>query len=170
MRELSLARFTTVDPIRDGTNWHVYCNGDAVNFVDLWGLEAGDRDLKNSNSFYQILDELSDMTYSTFNLDFGRDFTQYAYQAFSNGNYVQSLAYEVDAAAEIAFDLFFAGIGASYVGGAVSGIETAISTGSITAGCINAQIEINKNIESLKNMTYNAFNTAKTGFSNFLLH
>ncbi len=29
-----LARFTTVDPIRDGTNWLVYCNGDAVNFVD----------------------------------------------------------------------------------------------------------------------------------------
>ena len=31
-----LARFTTVDPIRDGTNWLVYCNGDAVNFVDLF--------------------------------------------------------------------------------------------------------------------------------------
>ena len=38
-----LARFTTVDPIRDGTNWLVYCNGDAVNFVDLWGLSATDR-------------------------------------------------------------------------------------------------------------------------------
>ena len=38
-----LARFTTVDPIRDGTNWLVYCNGDAVNFVDLWGLVATDR-------------------------------------------------------------------------------------------------------------------------------
>ena len=35
-----LARFTTVDPIRDGTNWLVYCNGDAVNFVDLWGLQC----------------------------------------------------------------------------------------------------------------------------------
>lgn len=33
-------RFTTQDPIRDGANWFVYCNGDPVNFVDLWGLEV----------------------------------------------------------------------------------------------------------------------------------
>lgn len=36
-------RFTTQDPIRDGSNWFVYCNGDPVNFVDLLGLEAGDK-------------------------------------------------------------------------------------------------------------------------------
>ena len=34
------ARFTTSDPIRDGSNWFSYCNGDPVNFVDLWGLCA----------------------------------------------------------------------------------------------------------------------------------
>ena len=33
------ARFTTIDPIRDGNNWFAYCNNDPVNFVDLWGLE-----------------------------------------------------------------------------------------------------------------------------------
>ncbi len=32
------SRFTTQDPIRDGENWFAYCNGDPVNFVDLWGL------------------------------------------------------------------------------------------------------------------------------------
>ena len=32
------ARFTTTDPIRDSQNWFTYCNGDPVNFVDLWGL------------------------------------------------------------------------------------------------------------------------------------
>ena len=32
------SRFTTLDPIRDGTNWFSYCNGDPVNFVDLLGL------------------------------------------------------------------------------------------------------------------------------------
>ena len=36
----AVSRFTTVDPIRDGTNWFVYCDGDSVNFVDLWGYEA----------------------------------------------------------------------------------------------------------------------------------
>ncbi len=35
----SLARFTTVDPIRDGSNWYAYCAGDPVNFVDKWGLK-----------------------------------------------------------------------------------------------------------------------------------
>ena len=32
------ARFTTVDPIRDGKNWFAYVNNDPVNFIDLWGL------------------------------------------------------------------------------------------------------------------------------------
>ena len=36
----SLARFTTVDPIRDGSNWYAYCNADPVNYVDAWGLDA----------------------------------------------------------------------------------------------------------------------------------
>ena len=33
------ARFTTVDPIRDGANWFAYVNNDPVNFIDLLGLE-----------------------------------------------------------------------------------------------------------------------------------
>jgi RHS repeat-associated protein len=33
------ARFTTVDPVRDGANWFAYVNNDPVNYVDLWGLE-----------------------------------------------------------------------------------------------------------------------------------
>ena len=33
-----VARFTTVDPIRDGENWLTYCKNDSVNHVDLWGV------------------------------------------------------------------------------------------------------------------------------------
>jgi len=33
------ARFTTLDPIRDGNNWFAYVNNDPVNWVDLWGLD-----------------------------------------------------------------------------------------------------------------------------------
>src|SRR5574344_1350229 len=36
------ARFTTIDPIRDGNNWFAYCNNEPVNFLDAWGLKAGD--------------------------------------------------------------------------------------------------------------------------------
>jgi RHS repeat-associated protein len=32
------ARFTTVDPIRDGNNWFLYVNNDPVNYIDMWGL------------------------------------------------------------------------------------------------------------------------------------
>ena len=35
-----IARFTTVDPIRDGRNWFCYVVNDPVNYVDLWGLEC----------------------------------------------------------------------------------------------------------------------------------
>jgi RHS repeat-associated protein len=35
-----LARFTTVDPVRDGTNWFAYVNNDPVNWVDPWGLKS----------------------------------------------------------------------------------------------------------------------------------
>ncbi|GHV78201.1 hypothetical protein AGMMS49942_30220 [Spirochaetia bacterium] len=38
-----VARFTTVDPIRDGTNWFAYVNNDPANWLDLWGLSASDK-------------------------------------------------------------------------------------------------------------------------------
>jgi len=34
------ARFTTVDPIRDGNNWFLYVNNDPVNYIDIWGLQG----------------------------------------------------------------------------------------------------------------------------------
>ena len=37
------ARFTTVDPIRDGSNWFSYVVNDPVNYVDPFGLTASDR-------------------------------------------------------------------------------------------------------------------------------
>jgi len=42
-----MARFVSVDPIRDGANWYNYCNSDPVNFVDLWGLSARDKYMKD---------------------------------------------------------------------------------------------------------------------------
>ena len=40
------ARFTTVDPIRDGRNWYCYVVNDPVNYVDLWGLCGSDGNVK----------------------------------------------------------------------------------------------------------------------------
>jgi RHS repeat-associated protein len=36
------ARFTTLDPVRDGSNWFAYVNNDPVNWKDPWGLSASD--------------------------------------------------------------------------------------------------------------------------------
>ena len=37
-----IARFTSIDPIRDGRNWYCYVVNDPVNYVDLWGLCGSD--------------------------------------------------------------------------------------------------------------------------------
>jgi len=48
------ARFTTVDPIRDGNNWYAYVNNDLVNWVDLWGLKTVDLKDDNLNKFMNL--------------------------------------------------------------------------------------------------------------------
>jgi RHS repeat-associated protein len=45
------ARFTTVDPVRDGSNWFAYVNNDPVNYVDLWGLKANDKNANTSTAY-----------------------------------------------------------------------------------------------------------------------
>jgi len=44
------ARFSTIDPIRDGSNWFAYCNNEPVNFRDLWGLSASDNAIYYDNN------------------------------------------------------------------------------------------------------------------------
>ena len=36
-----LGRFTTIDPIKDGHNWYVYCNNNPIISIDPFGLKAG---------------------------------------------------------------------------------------------------------------------------------
>lgn len=43
-----MARFVSVDPIRDGVNWYNYCNSDQIT-VDLWGLADVVPILKSGN-------------------------------------------------------------------------------------------------------------------------
>ena len=46
------ARFTTVDPIRDGRNWYSYVVNDPVNYVDLWGLSEVIIGVSTSDDFW----------------------------------------------------------------------------------------------------------------------
>jgi RHS repeat-associated protein len=46
-----VARFTSIDPIRDGSNWYAYVNNDPVNWVDPWGLSASDKKTKSSTAY-----------------------------------------------------------------------------------------------------------------------
>jgi RHS repeat-associated protein len=52
------ARFTTVDPIRDGNNWFAYVNNDPVNWVDPAGLEG--KITNNSNETILVKTEHED--------------------------------------------------------------------------------------------------------------
>ena len=70
------ARFTTVDPIRDGNNWFTYCNDDPVNFVDLWGLEASDIVAKET---LVVILRKNDGYSDSFNSD------RYIYKDYGNG-------------------------------------------------------------------------------------
>ena len=47
------ARFTTVDPIRDGRNWYTYVLNDPVNYVDLWGLSRDSDQTTGNLSAYK---------------------------------------------------------------------------------------------------------------------
>ena len=49
-----IARFTTIDPIRDGRNWYSYVVNDPVNYVDLWGLCKSESDT-NSRKTYLVI-------------------------------------------------------------------------------------------------------------------
>ena len=58
------ARFTTVDPIRDGRNWYCYVVNDPVNYVDLWGLCGSDGNVKkiSTNENFLSFNEKIDNT------------------------------------------------------------------------------------------------------------
>ena len=62
------ARFTTVDPIRDGSNWFSYVVNDPVNYVDPLGLTASDSRTVRSG------DTLGDMTWQ-YNKENGTNYT-----------------------------------------------------------------------------------------------
>ena len=47
-------RFTTVDPIRDGTNWYGYVTNDPLNLIDRYGLETEDS-AKSPDEMLQLL-------------------------------------------------------------------------------------------------------------------
>ena len=80
----TLARFTTVDPIRDGSNWYAYCNSDPVNYVDAWGLVSG-------QTFGNLDDAIYDFAI-TYNDDSIRNDSEYGATIYqdSNGEYYYS--------------------------------------------------------------------------------
>ena len=99
--EPRVARFTTQDPIRDGANWYAYCNGDAVNFVDLWGLCAED---DGNSLFNYILSDIKIGWNQATNLDSGADYRELWLDDFKNGRYFSGTLHAYDAIIEYVYD------------------------------------------------------------------
>ncbi|GHV94287.1 hypothetical protein AGMMS50293_06070 [Spirochaetia bacterium] len=59
------ARFTTVDPIRDGNNWFAYVNNDPVNYLDLWGLAPRNLSDEQRDAYMQTINSYSDYNRTT---------------------------------------------------------------------------------------------------------
>jgi RHS repeat-associated protein len=59
-----VARFTTIDPIRDGSNWFAYVNNDPINWIDPTGLKG--KVTNNSNTTILVKTEHEDETNGAF--------------------------------------------------------------------------------------------------------
>ena len=68
----NIARFTTVDPIRDGRNWYSYVVNAPVNYVDLWGLQCKS---ESDGEIYGI-----NYTFQSFNVE--NEYTKSQYGTF----------------------------------------------------------------------------------------
>jgi hypothetical protein len=87
----STARFTTVDPIRDGDNWFVYVGNNPINFIDPFGLAPGDL-------FATTEDAANDFA-KTYNDDSIRNDKEYAASIYktTSGEYYYSTPNQGDA-------------------------------------------------------------------------
>ncbi len=172
------ARFTTVDPIRDGSNWFSYVVNDPVNYLDPFGLTASDSKVNSNNNSSNSSAEVVGIAIENFcnemaigfdmatNLDLGFDYSQVATQAWPNGNYLTAAAYEVGASLEVIMDVGIAYYSAGVFGGVVEGVKTLITTGSITRGYIAAEQQINQFTEDFTNSVTKTWNTVSSNISN----
>jgi RHS repeat-associated protein len=60
--DVEVGRFLTLDPIKSGNNWFIYCENNPLNYVDLLGLE------KTTSSISQNSDGTSTTTYNYGNI------------------------------------------------------------------------------------------------------
>ena len=72
------ARFTTIDPIRDGSNWFSYVVNDPVNYVDLFGLYV-----KNNTGHWVLikLEEGGFVSLAPYSMYDGKNVTDYPYES-----------------------------------------------------------------------------------------
>jgi RHS repeat-associated protein len=59
------ARFTTVDPVRDGSNWFAYVNNDPVNWADPWGLAPRNMSEEARSAYKEAVSEYSQYDYGS---------------------------------------------------------------------------------------------------------
>jgi RHS repeat-associated protein len=59
------ARFTTLDPVRDGNNWFAYVNNDPVNWIDPWGLAPRNLSEEERNAYKAAVSKYAQYDYES---------------------------------------------------------------------------------------------------------
>ena len=90
-----IARFTTVDPIRDGRNWYSYVVNDPVNYVGLWGLQCQSESDKDPT--FSELEKNYDTIQEKFNklCEFSESFSNLTSVKSSMANTIESVFIEI---------------------------------------------------------------------------
>ena len=175
------------DPARDGLNWYGYAGQNPVNYIDVIGLFYYNADGQysssenyekkditsiensepkttcntNSNLYEEALRGLQAMI----NLDFGTDWGNAAAYSFKNKNFILGILQEFNGMAEAAVDLGLAYFGAAFLGAAETGLETAITTGSLTSGFIDGQKQFQNSTDNLIKSFIKVFNNFTSNVS-----
>ena len=92
------------------------------------------------------------------NLDFGKDYSQIAFQNYKNGHPLLGTVNLLDSASELVLDFAAAMIGSACLAAGIAATNTLITTESVTSAYVSWQVNLNSNIETVSSKMHGTIN------------